>query len=128
MRHARTGVGPTRRRVLAVAGAFVASAAAGAAVAASHPGHGTMAIVGTLVAADAESITLEARDTASGALRRTKAGVGRDTKVRVGKEPAALADWIGAAVVATVDYEEGLDGQPVYYATKIQITPKKTKR
>lgn len=86
-----------------------------------------MAIVGTLVAADAESVTIEARDTASGAMRRTKAGIGRDTKVRVGKAPAALADWIGAAVVATVDYEEGPDGQPVYHATKIQITPKKTR-
>lgn len=86
-----------------------------------------MVIAGALVAADATSVTLEARDTASGVLRRTTAGIGRDTKVRVGKAPAALADWIGAAVVATVDYEEGPDGQPVYYATKIQISPKKTR-
>lgn len=123
----RVAAALSRRRVLAMATALLVASAALGAASAAHPGHGTMAIVGTLVTADADSVTLEALDTASGAMRRTKAGIGRDTKVRVGKEAAMLADWIGAAVVATVDYEEGPDGQPVYYATKIQITPKKTK-
>lgn len=94
----------------------------------AHPGHGVTAIVGTLAAVEAERVTFDVRDPSSGAMRRVVARLGRDTKVRVGKVPASLADWIGAAVVATVDYEEGLDGQPLYDLTKIQIHPKKTKR
>lgn len=96
--------------------------------AAAHPGHGVMAIVGTLASVETERVTFEVRDPSNGMTRRVVAGIGRDTKVRVGKAPATLSEWIGASIVATVDYEEGPDGQPVYYATKIQIHPKKTKR
>lgn len=99
------------------------------AVVAAHPGHGTMALVGTLVAADADAIILDVRDVASGTVTRMRVEVDARTKLRVRKETiTSLTPWLGAPVVATVDYEEGADGRTVYHATKVQVTPPKTKR
>jgi hypothetical protein len=97
--------------------------------AAAHPGHGTMAIVGTLLAVEAESISIEARDVGDPTPRRITVGIGPDTKLRVGKETiATLADRLGASVVATVDYEERPDGRTEYYATKVQVNQPRKKR
>ena len=53
---------------------------------------------------------------------------GWDLKYRKGGQTlVSLTPWIGASVVATVDYEEGPDGQTTYSATKIQVTPPKKK-
>ena len=115
--------------VLAAFAAFVAVLATSPAVAMwAHPGHGTMALAGTLAVVDAEAVMLDVRDVASGVVTRVRVGIGTDTKLRLKKEAlASLTPWLGASVVATVDYEEGPDGQTVYYATKIQVTPPKTK-
>lgn len=119
-----------RRRVMAGVLAAVAAFVAGwPAPVDAHPGHGTMALVGTLAAVDADAITIDVRDVGSGVVSRVRVGLGADTKLRLKKETlASLTPWIGASVVATVDYEEGPDGQTVYHATKIQVTPAKTKR
>jgi hypothetical protein len=119
-----------RRSVLVRMAALLALLAAGPAVPAwAHPGHGTMALVGTLATVSADAVMLDVRDVASGVVTRVRVGVGTDTKLRLKKETlVSLAPWLGASVVATVDYEEGADGQTVYYATKIQVTPPKTKR
>jgi hypothetical protein len=119
-----------RRDVLAGMVAIVALLATSPAVLAwAHPGHGTMALVGTLATVSADAVMLDVRDVASGVVTRVRVGVGTDTKLRLKKETlASLTPWVGAAVVATVDYEEGPDGQTVYHATKIQVTPPKTKR
>lgn len=118
-----------RQYVLAGITALVAMLAPSPAVPAwAHPGHGTMALAGTLAVVDAEAVMLDVRDVASGVVTRVRVGTGTDTKLRLKKETlASLAPWVGASVVATVDYEEGPDGQTVYYATKIQVTPPKTK-
>ncbi len=119
----------TRRR--AIAGALVVLALVAAAPlvpAGAHPGHGTMALAGTLAVVHADAVMLDVRDVASGVVKRVRVGIGTDTKLRLKKEMlASLTPWVGASVVATVDYEEGPDGQTVYYATKIQVTPPKTK-
>ena len=95
----------------------------------AHPGHGTMALVGTLAVVNADAVMLDVRNVASGVVTRVRVGIDTDTKLRLKKETlASLTPWMGASVVATVDYEEGPDGQTVYYATKIQVTPPKTKR
>ena len=95
----------------------------------AHPGHGTLALVGTLVSVEAEVVEIDVRETGSGAVSRRRVGIDRDTKLRLRKETiASLAPWIGAAAVATVDYEEGPDGQTTYRATKVQVTPPKAKR
>lgn len=119
-----------RRDVLAGMVAIVAVLATGRSVPAwAHPGHGTMALVGTLATVSADAVMLDVRDVASGVVTRVRVGVGTDTKLRLKKETlASLTPWIGASVVATVDYEEGPDGQTVYSASKIQVTPPKTKR
>lgn len=119
-----------RRR--AIAGVLVALAAFAAGWSArleAHPGHGTMALVGTLATVSADAVTIDVRDVGSGVVSRVRVGIGADTNLRLKKETlASLTPWIGASVVATVDYEEGPDGQTVYHATKIQVTPPKTKR
>jgi hypothetical protein len=100
-----------------------------AALLAGHPGHGSMALVGTLVAVRAEAITIDVRDVASTATRRLVVTTTSDTRLRVGKETVpALDRWIGAPVVVTVDYEEGVDGRTIYTADKVQITPLKAKK
>lgn len=118
-----------RRFVLAGMAALMAMLATGPeAPAWAHPGHGTMALVGTLAVVHADAVMLDVRDVASGVVTRVRVGIGTDTKLRLKKETlASLTPWVGASVVATVDYEEGPDGQTVYYATKIQVTPPKTK-
>lgn len=118
-----------RRSVLAGVAAVVAVLVTGAPLPAwAHPGHGTMALAGTLAVVAADAVMLDVRDVASGVVTRVRVGVGTDTKLRLKKETlASLTAWVGAPVVATVDYEEGPDGQTVYYATKIQVTPPKTK-
>ncbi len=99
-----------------------------AALLALHPGHGSLALVGTLVAVGAESISVEVRDLASPTPTRRDVAITADTRVRLGRQTVtALADWIGAAVVVTVDYEEGVDGRTVYTADKVQITPPRPK-
>ncbi len=121
-----TSVG--RSSVAALACAVLLATAAPVSVA-THPGHGTMALVGTLMTVNAETVTLDVRDVGSGVVTRVVVGVGRDTKLRLKKETiASLVPWVGASVVATVDYEEAPDGKTVYYATKVQVTPSKTKR
>ncbi len=119
-----------RRSLLAVVCLWLAGLALGRpAPAAAHPGHGTMALVGTLTTVETEAVTIDVRDVSSGVVTRVRVGTGADTKLRLKKETlVSLTPWIGASVVATVDYEEGPDGQPVYHATKIQVTPPKTKR
>lgn len=115
----RTGVGLLLAACLGTAGPVTAAA---------HPGHGTMALVGTLAAVEADAVVLAVRDVASGGVTRIRVGVSVETKLRLRKETiASLTPWIGAAAVATVDYDEGPDGQTVYRATKIQITPPKTR-
>jgi hypothetical protein len=118
------------RRMLAGVVVLAAALVAGApSRGAAHPGHGTMALVGTLATVTADAVTLDVRDVTSGVVARVRVGIGPDTKLRLKKETlASLMPWVGASVVATVDYEEGPDGQTVYHATKIQVTPPKTKR
>ncbi|MBP7777633.1 MAG: hypothetical protein KA371_10925 [Acidobacteria bacterium] len=95
----------------------------------AHPGHGSLALVGTLAGVEADHIAIDVREAGSGVERRLRVGVNADTKLRLRKETiASLTPWIGASVVATVDYEEGPDGQTVYRATKVQVTPPKTRR
>ena len=120
----------TRRRAIASMLVVLAALATSPAVPAwAHPGHGTMALVGTLATVSADVVMLDVRDVASGVVTRVRVGIGTDTKLRLKKETlASLTPWLGASVVATVDYEEGPDGQTVYRATKIQVTPPKTKR
>lgn len=97
--------------------------------AAAHPGHGTMALVGTLAAVEADAVTLEVRDTGSGVVTRRRVRIDGNTKLRQKKDTlASLTPWVGASAVATVDYEEGPDGVTTYYATKIQISSPKAKR
>jgi hypothetical protein len=119
-----------RRRAIAGMLGMLATLVTGAAAPAwAHPGHGTMALVGTLATVSADVVMLDVRDVASGVVTRVRVGIGTDTKLRLKKETlASLTPWLGASVVATVDYEEGPDGQTVYRATKIQVTPPKTKR
>ncbi len=118
-----------RRAIAGVLVVLAVLATAPAVPAWAHPGHGTMALVGTLATVSADAVMLDVRDVASGVVSRVRVGIGTDTKLRLKKETlASLTPWLGASVVATVDYEEGPDGQPVYYATKIQVTPPKTKR
>lgn len=119
---------PLRRppgRALAVAAVLLAPLLAGTALRA-HPGHGTLALVGTILGVTRDTLTLEVRDAASGGLVARRLVLTRDTRLRVGKEAVpSLAPWIGARAVATVDYEEGPDGQTRYTATKVQVTPPK---
>lgn len=104
-------------------------AAALPAPAGAHPGHGAMALVGTLVAVAADHVDIDVRDPGSGIVARRRVGIDGDTRLRLRKEAiASLTPWIGASVVATVDYEEGPDGQTVFHATKVQVTPPKAKR
>ena len=119
-----------RRRAVAGVFAMLATLATGAAAPAwAHPGHGTMALVGTLATVSPDAVMLDVRDVSSGVVSRVRVGIVADTKLRLKKETlASLTPWLGASVVATVDYEEGPDGQTVYHATKIQVTPPKTKR
>jgi hypothetical protein len=120
----------TRRAVVVRIAALLAVLSTGPAVPVrAHPGHGTMALVGTLATVSADAVMLDVRDVASGVVSRVRVGIGTDTKLRLKKETlVSLTPWMGASVVATVDYEEGPDGQTLYYATKIQVTPPKTKR
>ena len=100
-----------------------------AALLAAHPGHGSIAVVGTLVAVRADGITIAVRDATSATTRRLDVTTTSDTRLRVGKATVpALDRWIGAPVVVTVEYEEGVDGGTVYTATKVQITPPKAKK
>lgn len=118
-----------RRQVAVVLAVLAALAAGPVADVRAHPGHGTMALVGTLATVSVDAVTLDVRDVASGVVTRVRVGIGTDTKLRLKKETlVSLTPWVGAAVVATVDYEEGPDGQTVYFATKVQVTPPKTKR
>lgn len=118
-----------RRRAIAGVLLGLAALAAAPASVCAHPGHGTMALVGTLAVVHADAVLLDVRDVASGVVTRVRVGVGADTRLRLKKEAlVSLTPWVGASVVATVDYEEGPDGQTVYHATKIQVTPPKTKR
>ncbi len=95
----------------------------------AHPGHGSMALVGTLVAVTAESITLDVRDVASSSTRRVVVTTTADTRLLLGKQAVATLDgWSGASVVVTVNYEEDVNGRTVYTADKVQITPAKLKR
>ncbi len=95
----------------------------------SHPGHGTVALVGTLVAVEKEAVAIDVLDPGSGVVTRRRVAIDGDTRLRLRKEVLpSLTAWIGAAVVATVDYEEGPDGQIAYRATKVQVTPPKVKR
>lgn len=92
----------------------------------AHPGHGTMAFVGTIAGVTDDTLTLEVRDAASGGLAARRLALTGETRLRVGKQTIpSLAPWIGATAVATVDYEEGPDGQTLYTATKVQVTPPK---
>jgi len=118
-----------RRAIAGVLVVLAALATAPAMPAGAHPGHGTMTLAGTLATVSTDVVLLDVRDVASGVVTRVRVGVGTDTKLRLKKETlASLTPWVGASVVATVDYEEGPDGQTVYYATKIQVTPPRTKR
>ena len=55
-----------RRRAIAGVFAMLATLAAGPAVPAwAHPGHGTMALVGTLATVSADAVMLDVRDVAS---------------------------------------------------------------
>jgi hypothetical protein len=117
----------TRRSLLAAA--IVAGVGLTVGQGLAHPGHGTMALVGTLATVGEDAVAIDVREVGSGVVTRVRVGIGIDTKLRLRKETlSSLLPWIGAAVVATVDYAEGPDGQTVYYATKIQVTPPKTKR
>ena len=120
----------SRRGAVALSVALLAAhAVGGSALVQAHPGHGTMALVGALAAVSADAVTVDVRDVASGVVTRVRIGVSADTKLRLKKETlVSLAPWIGASVVATVDFEESPDGQTIYFATKIQVTPPKTKR
>lgn len=94
-----------------------------------HPGHGSLALVGTLVAVRATSISIEVREVASATTRRMDIRITADSKFRLGKQPIpSLADSIGHAVVVTVDYAEDVDGRTIYTADKVQITPPKAKK
>lgn len=100
-----------------------------AALLALHPGHGSMALVGTLAAVRDGAITVTVRDIGSATTTRMEVRTTAETKLRLGKQTVtALIDWIGAAVVVTVDYEEGVDGRTIYTADKVQITPPKSKK
>ena len=100
-----------------------------AALLAAHPGHGSMALVGTLVSVTETSIRLDVRDVASASTRRMDVKLSPDTKLRVAKATVPTLDvWVGASVVVTVDYEEDVDGRTVYTADKVQITPPKVKK
>ena len=92
-----------------------------------HPGHGSMALVGTLVAVSATSMAIDVRDVASATTRRMDVRITPDSRFRVGKQTVTSLDGsIGSAVVVTVDYEEGVDGRTTYTADKVQITPPRT--
>jgi len=100
-----------------------------AALLAVHPGHGSMALVGTLVAVAPHAITVDVREVGSGAVRRMVVTTTPDTKLRLGKQAVpALEAWVGAPVVVTVDYEEGVDGRTIYTADKVQVTPPKARK
>lgn len=100
-----------------------------AALVAAHPGHGSMALVGTLVAVRVDAITIEVRDVASASTRRMDVTTNADTTLRMGKQVVPSLDaWIGASVVVTVDYEEGVDGRTIYTADKVQISPPKPRK
>jgi hypothetical protein len=118
-----------RRQAVGVLVVLATLAASPVAAVCAHPGHGTMAIVGALATVSADAVTIDVRDVASGVVTRVRVGVGTDTKLRLKKETlVSLTPWIGASVVATVDFEEGPDGQTTYYATKIQVTPPRKSR
>jgi hypothetical protein len=96
---------------------------------AAHPGHGSMALVGTLVAAGATSISIEVREVESATTRRMDIRITPDSKFRLGKQSiTTLADSLGHPVVVTVDYEEDVDGRTIYTAAKVQVTLLKAKK
>lgn len=119
-----------RRTSLAAAVILMAGLASPAwSPAAAHPGHGTAALVGTLATVEAAVVTLDVRDAGTGMVSRVRVTLDADTKLRLRKEMLpSLTPWLGASVVATVDYEEGPDGRTMYRASKIQVTPPKGKR
>jgi hypothetical protein len=106
----------------------LASFASSAWLGASHPGHGSTVVMGTLVSVSSTTVTIEVRDLATTSIRTVQVRVNDDTKYRVGKEPVSSpSTYVGTRAVAVVDYEEGPDGQPRYTATEVRLTKPKSK-
>lgn len=114
------------RRLAAVAAA-TAAVALGSGVLVAHPGHGSKVVLGTLAEATRDFVVIETRDPATLAVTRVRVALEPTTKFRIDKEPLASPDaMVGARVIATVDYEDGEDGQVVYTATELRFPrPKK---
>ena len=95
----------------------------------AHPGHGSTVVTGTLTAVAADAVSIDVRDLASLTMRRVRILVNEETKYRLGKEPLdSPRSFIGAQVVAAVNFEEDVKGDNIYLATEIRITPPKKKR
>jgi hypothetical protein len=100
-----------------------------ASLATAHPGHGSTVVMGTLLSVSPTVVTIEVRDVSTGAVRRERVIVSPDTRYRDGKTPVGdPSAYVGGRAVATVDYEEAVDGGTVYRASEIRLTPAKRKR
>ena len=93
-----------RQYVLAGITALVAMLAPSPAVPAwAHPGHGTMALAGTLAVVAAEAVTLDVRDVASGVVTRVRVGTGTDTKlssvIAGATNVSMLTTWVPVSVI-----------------------------
>jgi hypothetical protein len=115
-------------RRLAATGAAVGALALGGSALAAHPGHGSKVVLGTLVEATLDAAVIETRDPATLAVTRVRVTLDRTTRFRIGKETLVSPDaMVGARVIATVDYEDGEDGQVVYTATELRFPRPKAK-
>lgn len=89
---------------------------------ASHPGHGTKAVVGTLREVTRAAIVIEVLDSGTGGLTRVRVQLQRDTRMRLDKEILpSLEPFIGHRVSATVDLEDDDRGGQTMMATEVKV-------
>lgn len=89
---------------------------------ASHPGHGTKAVVGTLREVTRAAIVIEVLDSGTGGLTRVRVQLQRDTRMRLDKEILpSLEPFIGHRVSATVDWEDDDRGGQTMMATEVKV-------
>lgn len=90
--------------------------------ASAHPGHGSKAVVGTLVEVGREVIVIEVLDQGSGSLTRVRVRLERDTRFRLDKETLpSLEPYVGHRVSAAVDWEDDERGGQLLTATEVKV-------
>lgn len=115
--------GPSAWLLAAVITAGMAVEPTGAVPEATHPGHGSKVVLGTLKEVTKDAIVVETLDPAAGGTSRVRVLLQDTTRYRVDKERLTSLDGlIGQRAIVAVDWEDDDRGGQTLRATEVRFT------